>query len=220
MYRYLEEFLAFFNRNDKDGCVEYSITGIRNGDFSIPDLYEKILKPALYSLDECMDEKDCIWNEHVKSSIVRTIIGSVYPLVIQMGRSRKKLDINVILICPEDEHHDIGLKMTSDFFTLEGYTPIYIGSHTPRDQICRAISNTKPKYVAISVTDYYHILEAKKLVERIRKTYGRDIKVLVGGNAFKSNQRTVDQIDADLYLEKYEDIVNLRKRDEKNETGI
>lgn len=221
MDKHFDEFMRFFNMNDKNGCVLYALEGIRSGKFSIPFLYEGILKPALYSIDKCAkNDNDCIWDEHVKSSIARTVVESLYPEIVKKSEKVKKLGITVLLTCPENEHHDMGLRMLSDFFTLEGYTTVYLGSHTPRDQVCRAIFKTSPKYVAISVTDYYLLYEAKKLVDKIRKSYGKNIRILAGGNAFKNNIDAISQIGADLYLESNDDILSLKGEAEDNETGI
>ena len=101
--------------------------------------------------------------------------------------------------------------MTSDFFQINGYDTLYVGTNTPRMQICEAIRSENPDYLAISVTDYYLIFEAKKIIQRVKEDCKRDIKVILGGQAFKKNRHLVDEIGADLYLESYEDVVKLRE---------
>lgn len=221
MDNYKSTFMSLFNDYAKDKCVEYILAELEKNSFSIPELYEKILTPALYSIDECIDlEKDCIWQEHIKTSIVRTIIESIYPLIIKEKKNIRKLNIKVVLTCPEKELHDIGLRMMDDFFSLNGYESIFIGSNTPRDQLCAAISKSNPKYLAISVTDYYLLVEAKKLIQKIKEKYDNNIIIIVGGNAFKKNPSTLSNIGGDICLNNFSDIVALMKGDLEDETCV
>lgn len=221
MKNYKDEFMTLFEEFNKDECVRFALNGLNNNYFNIPDLYEKILGPALYAVDNCNnDDNDCIWREHVKTAIVRTIIESVYPYVIEIKRSIEPLNHKVVLVCPEKEYHEIGLRMMSDFFDLNGYESIFIGSNTPREQVCVAISQNNPKYVAIGITDFYLMFEAKKLISRIRLKHENKIKIILGGSAFLNNPSAIFEIGGDLYLTSYNDIANLAKEDSRHEIGI
>ncbi len=212
MNKYYDEFIKIFDANDKDECLFYCIEGIDKGKFTIPELYEEILKPALYNIDTCpASDPGCIWKEHLKTSIVRTIVEGIYPYVIKLGREQERLNKKIILVNPEKEYHEIGLRMISDFFQISGYDVIYVGTNTPRMQICEAIRSEKPDCIAISVTDYYLIFEAKKIIQQIKENCKKDIKVILGGQAFKKNRHLVEEIGADMYLETYNDVVELRK---------
>lgn len=221
MKNHKDEFMLLFEKFNKDECVRFAISGLNSNYFTIPELYEEILGPALYAVDECIDDdNDCIWREHVKTAIVRTIIESIYPYVIEIKRNIKPLNQKVVLVCPEKEYHEIGLRMMSDFFDLNGYESIFIGSNTPREQVCMAISQNNPKYVAIGITDFYLMFEAKKLISRIRSKHEDKIKIILGGTAFLNNPSAVSEIGGDLYLISYKDIKNLAKEDSIHETSI
>lgn len=216
MEEFKKTFMTYFEDNNKDMCVELTIKSLHKNAITIPDLYEKVLRPALYSIDDCVDKDNgCIWKEHVKTSIVKTVIESIYPFVIKLKKQVEPLNIKVIFVCPEKEYHEIGLRMMSDFFTLNGYDTIFIGSNSPKDQIITAILFANPKYIAISVTDYYLLFEAQKMIQKIKSTYDKNIIVIVGGLAFKHNLDSVSKIGGDIYLETYEDVVSLAKEDIK-----
>ncbi|TJX15842.1 cobalamin B12-binding domain-containing protein [Tissierella creatinini] len=208
---YKEALLKSLDKEDKDKSVQLAIKGLNEVQFTIPFLYEEILRPFLYSIDECKDD-DCIWKEHVRTSIVRTIIECVYPHVIEQKKEVVSNGLKVLLVCPEKEYHEIGLRMVADFFSLNGYEAIFIGTNTPKKQVLYALVNTEPDYLAISVTDYYLLFEAKKMIEKIKSISG-SIKIIVGGRAFKNNKELIKEMEVDIYLETYEDIVNLRKGD-------
>jgi methanogenic corrinoid protein MtbC1 len=216
MEEFKKTFMTYFEANNKDMCVELTIKSLHKNAITIPDLYEKVLRPALYSIDDCVDKDNgCIWKEHVKTSIIKTVIESIYPFVIKLKKHVEPLNIKVIFVCPEKEYHEIGLRMMSDFFNLNGYDTIFIGTNSPKDQIITAISFSNPKYIAISVTDYYLLFETQKMIQKIKSTYNRNIIVIVGGLAFKHNLDSVSIIGGDIYLETYEDVVSLAKEDLK-----
>lgn len=218
MEEFKKAFMSYFNDNNKDMCVQLTIEALHKHTVTIQELYEDVLRIALNSInvinDKDEDDNDSIWKEHIKTSIVRTVIESVYPFVIREKKKVPQLGIKVVLVCPENEYHEIGLRMISDFFALNGYQPVFIGTNTPKDQVCIAISKTCPKYVAISVTDYYLLFEAQKMISKI-KDNNKEIKIIVGGNAFKHNLSSISKIGGDIYLESFTDIANLREGDIK-----
>lgn len=203
------EFLKAFDEDNKDRCVEIALQSIESGSYSIPFLYEEVLKNALYSIDECKDE-DCIWKEHVKTAIVKTVIDSLYPQIIKLKKQATPTNQRVVLACPEKEYHEVGLRMIDDFFSILGYDTIFIGTNTPKNQVLNAVKKTKPDYLAISVTDYYLLFEAQKLIQKVKK-FDAGIKIIVGGRAFKQNYSLIKEIGGDYYLEFFQDFLRLRE---------
>ena len=208
----IDALVKSFNEEDKERFVSIALNAIENNEIDIPFLYEEVLKMLLYSIDECTTD-DCIWREHRKTSMVRTVIECMYPYVIKIKNETKSLNKKVLLICPEKEYHEIGLRMIDDFLQMNGYETVFIGTNTPKDQVLAAVLSMKPDYLAISVTDYYLLFEAQKIINLIKEKTG-NVKIIVGGNAFKGNYESIKSIGGDIYLETYQDIKNLREGDE------
>lgn len=211
MDKIYEKFLAFLEKEDKEGAVSYALEKLEHNEISIVDLYTKILAPSLNNM-EC-NEKDkevCIWREHVRSSIIRTIVECCYPYILkQKKRENKDLEKKVVVVCPPEEYHDIGARIASDFFTLCGYDSVFVGSNTPKEEFLNAINIVRPKYIVISVTNYYNLVNAKEIVENIRDKSSYDIKILVGGYAFKVNPKAYETIGADMLIDSFEDVEKL-----------
>ena len=208
----IDALVKSFNEEDKERFVSLALNAIENKEMDIPFLYEEVLKMLLYSVDECTTD-DCIWREHRKSSMVRTVIECMYPYVMKIKNERKALNKKVLLICPEKEYHELGLRMVDDFLQMNGYETIFIGTNTPKDQVLDAVLSMKADYLAISVTDYYLLFEAQKIINLIKENTSH-VKIIVGGNAFKGNFESIKSIGGDIYLETYQDIKNLREGDD------
>lgn len=205
---YKRAILEALKEEKKDLCINLSLESIEKNIYTIPDLYENVLKTGLYSIDDCSGD-DCIWKEHIKTSIVRTVIECLYPHVIKLKKIAKPTNKKVVLACPEKEYHEIGLRMIDDFFNILGYETIFIGANTPKTQVLNAVIRTKPDYLAISVTDYYLLFEAQKMIQLIINV-NKEIKVIVGGNAFKENTDSISSIGGDIFIESFEDLIKLR----------
>lgn len=208
-----QEFSRLLESEDKEKCLEFATTRLRNGDIGVVALYEEVLAPSLNSIECKPEDSDrCVWREHVKSGIVRTIIENCYPYVVRERDSKYggRIGKRVIVACPSDELHELGARMVTDFFTLAGYDATFVGANTPHLNIVSSVSESKADYVAISVTNFYNLVAAEKAIVRLRGAGFTDVKVIVGGRAFMRNPEAPKHVGADMVLQTFEDIRGLR----------
>jgi len=213
MHPFYEEFLKFLENEDKENCVEFIISKLDKEEIDVPNLYTEILEPSL-KIIYCEEEEEdnlCIWKEHIRSSIIQTIIEICYPYIIKERKESgfKPNQIKVLVGCPAGELHDVGARMITDFFTLYGYEAIYVGANTPRTEIRDAINTIKPKIIAISVTNYFNLIEAEKAICLIKEHTDFTGKIVVGGLAFMNNPEIYKKIGADIFIENYKEIQKL-----------
>ncbi|MFA6827433.1 MAG: cobalamin-dependent protein [Bacilli bacterium] len=207
MQKNYQEFLELLNQERKDECVIY-IMELFNSGFSVKEVYEQYIIPSLaeYECDSDVEEI-CIWKEHTRTSIIRTILESSYPYLIK--QKKEKINKSIIVACPQLEYHEIGAIINTNFFILEGFDAKYIGANTPSEQIISAVKILKPDYLALSITNYYNIVATKKLIETLKED-NKEIKVIIGGQATK-NPLTIAQLKYDYILQSYEDIVMFKE---------
>lgn len=207
------EFSALLEQENKADCVEWALAKVTNHELEIDQLYSEILARALNSL-ACEDDNKwtCVWREHVKTGIVRTIVECCYPQVLAARDSRYGggAGEKVVVLCPTDEYHDLGARMVADFFAIAGFESIFIGSNTPEQAFFSAIELEQPKYVAISVSNPYHLFVTQKIIQKIRVQKNNPI-IIVGGLAFQKDPDTYQEVGADLFLNSFADICNLNE---------
>lgn len=212
MREFLQEFVSVLDREDKERAVHHVTQLLDAGDVGIVQLYTEVLAPALNEW-ECRerDPDVCVWREHVRSSIVRTIVEMAYPYVLRerdaSGIERK--DARVVVVCPPEELHEIGPRMVADFFTLAGYQVTFVGANTPIDTMLTSVGLVKPDYVAVSVTNYYNLVALRRTLERIRGTLPEGTEILVGGRAFEGRPGLAVELKADHLLMTFGDIMAL-----------
>jgi methanogenic corrinoid protein MtbC1 len=214
-----EQFISYLNEDDRYGCLDSVLTSLQKNDIHIVKLYDQIITPSLRE-SSCRRKQDamCVWEEHVRTSIIRTVIECCYPYVVKErdGKYKSAPQGKVIVVCPPEELHEIGARMVADFFTLCGFDAIFVGANTPQHDILDAISYVKPEYIAVSVSATFNLVAARKTIIRIRELRERtstNFKIIVGGLAFEQNPGSFDDVGVDLLLHDFEDIKNLSKSD-------
>lgn len=208
-----EKLLKYLQQEDKEKSVKLCMEALESSEVDVVKLYERVLTPGLNNIihENLNDEENLIWKEHVRSGIIRTIIENAFPYVLKDKiKYNFNHDENVIVMCPRFEDHDIGARMVSDFFTIAGYNATFIGANTPETTILKAIESINPKYVSMSITNYYNLVAAKKTIDLIKEKKP-EIIFLLGGYAFNSNPNAYKDIGGDFLLKCFQDILDLSR---------
>ena len=210
-----DQFLSYLDKEDRHGCLKLVLNKISKNEIDIVTLYDKVLAPSLRE-SFCREKQRqiCVWEEHVRTSIIRTVIECCYPYVIKERDEKYKSTPKgkVIVVCPTEELHEIGARMVADFFTLCGFDSTFVGANTPQSDILEAIEYVKPVYIAISVSNHYNLIAAHKMVQKIREvraSTGIEFKIIMGGYAFEQNPEMGKQMGSDLLLATFDDIRRL-----------
>ncbi len=206
------EFIKYFYEEDKEKTVLFILDKLAKKEIDIIDLYTMVLTPALNNLTcELADKRICIWKEHIKTAIVRTIVESAYPFVIEKERQLRETRNeyrkgSAVVICPPEEYHDLGARMSADFLTMNGFDTIYVGSNTPYEDFYNAVEVINPDVIAISVSNYYNIVATKRIIQDLKEVKKIKAKIVVGGQAFNHDTSNFEKVKADYYARTFDDI--------------
>lgn len=211
MNPYLSDFMEVIRSERRFESLRFVLDKLESGKVGILELYEEILTPALNEMVPTGVENVDIWKEHVRTSIIKTILENVYPYVIKereaAGKSQGK---TVAVLCPPEEYHDVGARMAADIFALSGYNAIFVGGNTPLRVVEGGLASGEIDYVAISVSNPYHLISTRNMIESIRAAHP-GVKVVVGGNAIvKVGERSL-QLGADYITHSLEEIGRLEE---------
>jgi MerR family transcriptional regulator, light-induced transcriptional regulator len=186
---HLKLFQEKLNAYDKDACVSLVHGWIDSNELDLITVYEKILGLAM--LDVRSKEEDPshkIWNEHMKTQILRTVIESLYPDV--MAQSPIVSPQKVAILCPEGEYHELGARIVADYFRMLGYAGCFFGNSLPKDEIADLIASVDFAYLVFSVNNFFS-LSALNASLRVINLNRPDLKIILGGQALKHNEAMI-----------------------------
>ena len=189
-----KEFLDLLISGNRAKCSDFAQKYV-NDNVSIQGFYENILKKALYDVGELWEyNKISVATEHLASAIVEAILNEFYSKIIL----QKKINKTVIVACAENEFHQIGIKMISDIFEMNGWHAHFLGANTPTKELIAFTKTIKPDMLAISLSIYFHLPVLENMIQMIRNEFP-NLPILVGGQAFRHGGKKV--------LSKYENVI-------------
>ena len=148
---------------------------------TIPEFYEKILRPAMYDIGGLWrDGKLDVGSEHVASNAVTRLIESTNT------KLKPKSKAKTVLICtPDGEYHIIPCLMIETYLTLRGYNVINLSPSIPTKSLINHVDKEKPDLVLVSITLDEHMKSGMQLIKNIKKL---KIPIIVGGQALKDKK--------------------------------
>lgn len=142
----------------------------------VNDIYVEILAESMRRIGE-------LWHT-----------AQMYPLLF----AKERKDHTIICACPGMELHEMGSRMVADLFENDGWDSIFLGAAVPEDALLKSIEENQPDLVALSVSMPQHLITCQEFAESIRERFP-DVKIAVGGKAFKSTHEIWKQWPVDVY---------------------
>jgi len=205
-------FLPLLDAEDKEACVDFALSALKTGAIDIVALYEGVLGPAAReSFSFLRQHAVTIWEEHVRTSIIRTVIECCYPQLMQARRAAigDKTRGHAVIVCPPEEYHELGARMAADLFTLCGFDVTFVGANTPQKDILEAVGCVHAAFVGVSVSAKYNLIAARRTIQQmveLRGASGGECRIVAGGQAFGSDVSLATSLGADLLAQNYDDM--------------
>lgn len=204
------DFLHNLLKGNRSNCSLIAHQYIEQ-DHSIQELYEEVLKQALYEVGRLWENnKITVATEHLATAITEGILNELFEQII----SRKKINKKVVVACVEGEQHQVGIKMVADVFEMKGWESFFLGTGIPTSELVKFIHDIKPDILAVSLSVYFNFANLLKMLKLLRNEFPH-LQIIIGGQAFchvsdEALQRLGNVVLlSDLYLlEKYIETIN------------
>jgi MerR family transcriptional regulator, light-induced transcriptional regulator len=178
----LEEALA---AHDRAGAVAVALRALDDGAATISGLYE-VLSEILVDIGAAWQTGTAeVWQEHLATGIVRTIVEVCAPRVEAAAPRERRA--TALLAAPDDEYHDLGLRMLADRFALAGWRAHFLGAAVPVDELAAAVDELGADAVALSASTHFHRASLRDYVTRLADAHP-GLRIWVGGPAFALRQ--------------------------------
>jgi len=148
----------------------------------IKEIYLNVFQPVQYEVGWLWESGEIsVGQEHYCTNVTQLMMSMLYSKIFTGKTGGRRL----LAACVQGELHELGLRMLSDFFEMEGWNTDYIGANTPSESIVSAIEEMDYDLLALNVTMHDRLESAKKLIDAVHaSSKAGDISVLVGGYTF------------------------------------
>jgi methanogenic corrinoid protein MtbC1 len=164
---------------------------------SIKDIYLHVFQPSQREIGRLWQMNQMsVAQEHYCTAVTQLIMSQLYSNIFNTPKNGKRL----VATCVGNELHEVGLRMVTDFFEMDGWNTYYLGSNVPLSSIMQTLTERKADVLAISATMTFHIPLVADLIKQVRNSdSNKHIKILVGGYPFNIEPELWQQVGADGY---------------------
>jgi MerR family transcriptional regulator, light-induced transcriptional regulator len=177
---------------------------------SVKDIYVHVLQNAMYEIGHLWQTGNIsVADEHLATVITQYIITTLYSAIFGTPKNGKKM----VSCAIGQELHEIGIRMVTDFFEMEGFETQYLGSNLPPEDFIGFVKEYKPDLIALSATLPIHLSTLRETIQAIRQEEEvKDIKILVGGQAFIGQPELYKLLNADGFASNAMDAIKVGER--------
>jgi methanogenic corrinoid protein MtbC1 len=176
----------------------------------IKDVYLNVFQRSQYEIGRLWQMNQVsVAQEHYCTAATQLIMSQLYPRIFATEKNGRTL----VAACVGGDLHEIGVRMVSDFFEMEGWDTFYLGANMPLASIVETVTRRKADAVAVSATIAYHTRKVADVIAAIRASeHARGAKVLVGGYPFNLAPGLWRQLGADGYAGDAEEAIAVANR--------
>lgn len=204
--------VSYFNSlmdGDRRTASRLILDSVEQG-VSVKDIYMHVFQPSQYEVGRLWQVNEIsVAQEHFCTAATQLIMSQLYPYIFNTERVGKSIVATTI----GGDLHEIGIRMVSDFFEMEGWDTFYLGANSPASDVIEEIINRKADMLAISVTMSNFLSNAKELIKSVRQNLEcGDVRILIGGRPFKIYDSFWEKFGADGFAGNAHEAVEIANR--------
>ncbi|HEX8495439.1 MAG TPA: cobalamin-dependent protein [Pyrinomonadaceae bacterium] len=176
-----KQYLNALLRGERHVASKLILDAVDSGT-SVKDIY-------LHVFQRCQHEIGRLWQmnllsvaqEHYCTAATQLIMSQLYPHILDKEKNGRTL----VATCVAGDLHEIGVRMVSDFFEMEGWNTFYLGANAPTACVLETLAERDVDVLAVSATITPHVRAVAGLIAAVRSSgVGQGIKIMVGGYPF------------------------------------
>jgi MerR family transcriptional regulator, light-induced transcriptional regulator len=178
-----------------------------NNNVPVKSIYLDVFQNSQYEVGRLwLSNQISVATEHFCSAATQSIMAQLYPHIFSTNRVSQTL----VAACVGGELHEIGIRMVTDFFEMEGWDTYYLGANSPASGILKAVEENEANVVGLSAAMPYHRSLLRETIQQIRNSStGKNVKILIGGNALNHDKDKWGDFGADGYAPNAEKAVEV-----------
>lgn len=161
----------------------------------VKEIYLHVFQPAQHEIGRLWQtNRISVAQEHYCTAATQLIMSQLYSHIFATAKNGR----NLIATCVSGDLHEIGVRMVTDFFELDGWSTFYLGANMPHAGVIAAIKERQADVLAVSATISYHVDAVADLISAVRRDpLAKHVKILAGGYPFNRDPGLWQKVGAD-----------------------
>jgi methanogenic corrinoid protein MtbC1 len=159
------------------------------------DFFLNVLQPA-------QREIGLLWQlNSVSVAVEHYATGIAQGIVARLShqfRPRRSRGMRFVGVCPEGEHHCMGLQFVCDLARLDGWESYFLGANLPLNAIRLFVEKIGPDAIGVSVATLLSLQNARSVITTLNEAAPKAV-VLAGGYGVSIAPELWKTIGADAY---------------------
>ncbi len=175
------DYLAALLQGNRHLASRMILEAVERG-VPVREIYLHVFQPSQYEVGRLWQTNEItVAQEHYCTAATQLIMSQLYPHIFAEEKGAGTL----VATCVSGDLHEIGVRMVTDFFEMDGWNTFYLGANTPAQAVVDSVVQRKAQVLGISATISYHLRAVNELIQRVRAEPAcRSVKILVGGYPF------------------------------------
>jgi methanogenic corrinoid protein MtbC1 len=141
---FLEDCLSL-----KRGQATAKIHAAVAGGVSVSEIYLNVITPVLHELGRLWHLNHItVADEHYCTAVSQMVMAQLFPAIFD-GSPRQG---RMVSTCVAGELHEVGARMVSDLFEMNGWDTIFLGADASKDTVINTLVEHGAQVLAVSVT--------------------------------------------------------------------
>jgi MerR family transcriptional regulator, light-induced transcriptional regulator len=192
----LERYVAAQVAGDRRAALRLVVDeGLASG-VPLSSLYLDVIQAAQYRIGELWQaNRISVAQEHLATAISQIAVAELYRALECEPSNGKR----ALVSCVGGELHELGTRITADFFEMAGFDVRYLGANVPTDTLLGMVREDPPDLLVLSVTMSFHVDALRAAVRGSREASGDRLRLAVGGHAFTWAPGLVEELGAEVF---------------------
>jgi MerR family transcriptional regulator, light-induced transcriptional regulator len=202
--KYVKDLLEGRRQEAADWILEEA----KNGR-SVREIYLSVFQPAQREIGWLWQlNKITVAQEHYCTAATQLIMSRLYPYIFEAAGGKRTGRV-FVGACVSGELHELGIRMVTDFFEMEGWDTFFLGANTPVEGILDFCVEKKTDLLGISIGMFTNLPDLEQTISAVRADpRAGATRIIVGGYPFVAEPDLYRTVGADATAASAEDAVH------------
>ncbi len=175
------DYLAALLAGERERALRL-VAGAAEQGADVRSLYEDVLTPVQRAIGRLWQRDEItVATEHYCTAVTQLVVAQLHPYVFATPRNGWRL----VATSAQGNLHELGIRMVSDLFELEGWDTYYLGANTPHAAVLDTVAGEHADLLLVSATLSEQVDAVAALIAAARADERtQDVPIIVGGPPF------------------------------------